>query len=390
MSAILTSLNMFEWRIPLTDLDFDDAESSAVQRVLSGKWLSMGPEVAAFEHEFAQHHHVEHAIAVSNATAALHLSLSAVGVGPGDEVIQPALNFVAAANMTVLTGATPVFADILGLDEATIDPDQVRRLVSPRTKAIVAMHYGGRLCRMNELIEISQQHGLALIEDACHAVGVVGQGLAGKGAMAGGIGDVGTFSFFSNKNLATGEGGMVVTHRDDLARKIRLLRSHGMTTLTWDRHRGHARSYDVELSGFNYRIDEMRAALGRVQLGKLSANNDRRRQRLRQYVGELRELTDWIFPLVGDSGTSGHLMVAVAPSPDIRERVVERLRAGAIQSSLHYPCLTDFTAFRAWRDADVPATRDFSQRAMSLPIYPTMTEAQVQEVCGLVKEAARD
>ncbi|MBV8576773.1 MAG: DegT/DnrJ/EryC1/StrS family aminotransferase, partial [Acetobacteraceae bacterium] len=270
---------MSDWRIPLSDLDYGSEEADAVQRVIAGKWLSMGPEVHAFEQEFAAMQEAKHTLGVSSATAGLHLALLALEVGPGDQVIQPALNFVATANMTVAVGATPVFADICRLDEPTIDPSEVEQLISPRTKAVVVMHYGGSLCRMGELTELCAARGIAIVEDACHAVGVAYHDTRNRwpnGVMAGSIGDISAFSFFSNKNIASGEGGMVVTNRTDLAERMRLLRSHGMTTLTWDRHKGHAASYDVVNPGYNYRLDELHAALGRAQLRKLKRNNQRR------------------------------------------------------------------------------------------------------------------
>jgi dTDP-4-amino-4,6-dideoxygalactose transaminase len=338
-----------DWRVPLSDLDYGSEEADAVQRVIASKWLSMGQEVRAFEEEFAAMQEAKHALAVSSATAGLHLALLALGVGPGDEVIQPALNFVAAANMTVALGATPVLADICSLSEPTIDPTEVERMISPATKAIVVMHYGGNLCRMRQLTELCAARGIAIVEDACHAVGVQYHDAGNSwphGIMAGSIGDISAFSFFSNKNIASGEGGMVVTNRDDLAERVRLLRSHGMTTLTWDRHKGHAGSYDVMNPGYNYRLDELHAALGRTQLQKLKPNNQRRRGLLRSYRDAAQSLSGWIMPFADRiEYSSGHLMVIVAPSPDIRERAVKMLRQSGIQSSMHYPCIGDFTAF---------------------------------------------
>jgi len=206
------------------------------------------------------------------------------------------LNFVATANMTVAVGATPVFVDIGGLDEPTIDPRDGERVISPRTKAAVVMHYGGSLCRMAELTELCTAHGVAIVEDACHAVGVAYRDARNRrpnGIMAGSIGDISAFSFFANRNIASGEGGMVVTNRADLAERVRLLRSYGMTTLTWDRHKGHGGSYDVMNPGYNYRLDELHAALGRAQLKKLERNNQRRRNLLgdRSTAGPCRSRT---------------------------------------------------------------------------------------------------
>src|SRR5690242_20643065 len=258
----------------------------------------MGPEVAAFEEEFARFSGARHAIAVANGTAALHLAYLGVGLGQGDEVLQPAINFVAAANLTVELGCKPIFADISALDEPTLAPAQIELKVTPATRAVVVMHYGGYACRMDEISEMCTRRGLLLIEDACHAIGAryAGSGNGSSGTMLGLLGDVGCFSFFSNKNLATGEGGMVVTNRDDVAAKVRSLRSHGMTSMSWDRHRGHASSYDVVAHGYNYRLDEVRAALGRAQLAKLDKNNRRRGELVAAYREGLGDLRGWTVP----------------------------------------------------------------------------------------------
>jgi len=350
----------------------------------------MGPEVQAFESEMAHMLGVEHVFAVSSGTAALHLAYLALGLGPGDEIVQPAINFVAAANTTVATGATPVFADILSLDEPTIDPASVERLLTPRTRAIVAMHYGGYPCRMAALLEICQRHGLALIEDACHAVGARCSDAAQPavdGTMCGAVGDIGCFSFFSNKNMATGEGGLVVTRRADLAERLRLLRSHGMTTLTWDRHRGHASSYDVMTHGYNYRLDELHAALGRCQLRKLPAINARRAELAALYQTHLDPLVGWIVPFAHlEGGRAHHLEVVVAPDPDVRIQTIAALKAAGIQSSLHYPCVPDFSAFARFSGAGIVRSRVFASRVITVPLFPGMTFEQVEQVCSVISQ----
>jgi dTDP-4-amino-4,6-dideoxygalactose transaminase len=372
-----------DWRIPLSDLDFDSAEMEAVQRVVLSKWLTMGAEVQAFEKEFGAMQEARHTLAVANASAGLHLAFLALQLGPGDEIIQPALNFVAAANMTIAVGATPIFADIIDLTEPTIDPRHVERLISPRTKAIVVMHYGGNLCRMAELTEICRDRGLALIEDACHAVGARYYDKTQRtphGIMAGSIGDIGAFSFFANKNIAVGEGGMVTTNRDDLAKSVRLLRSHGMSSLTWDRHKGHASSYDVVANGYNYRLDELHAAIGRVQLAKLQRNNKRRQHLLSQYRDCLQLLAGWSMPFAESiDHSSGHLMVVIAPTNEMRNKAIGALREAHIQSSMHYPCIPDFSVFRQQQADGVKKTRQFTERAITLPLFPTMTHDQVQD-----------
>lgn len=377
---------MSNWSIPLSDLSYGAEEEAAGLRVLKNRWLSSGPEVQTFEEEFAEFLGVKHAIAVANGTGALHLSYLALGLGPGDEIIQPAINFVAAANMTVAIGAIPVFVDITGLDEPTIDPEDIVRKVTSRTKAIVVMHYGGYLCRMDEIHELCRQYNLALIEDACHAVGARYTDPQGQPpSMAGSLSDIGCFSFFSNKNLATGEGGMVVTNRADLANLLRQLRSHGMTTLTWDRHQGHASSYDVTVHGYNYRLDDLHAALGRVQLQKLNHNNKQREQLVTAYHRNLSALPGWIIPFSNYSGHSSyHLMVVVAPDPEMRQQIMQEMKEASIQTSLHYPCIPDFKAFGSYEVTGLSFSRSFAQRVITLPLFPSMTMAQVDRVCSVI------
>lgn len=385
---------MSEWRIPLSDLSYGVEEEEAVLRVVRSRWLSMGPEVQAFEQEFAGLLGVRHAVAVSSGTAALHLAYLALGLHAGDEIIQPAINFVAAANMALAIGAVPVFADIAGLTEPTIDPAEIERLIGPLTRAVVVMHYGGYFCRMAEIKTLCDRHGLFLIEDACHAVGAAyrdSQLRSPHGKMAGTLGDIACFSFFSNKNLAVGEGGMVVTDRDDLAERLRRLRSHGMTTLTWDRHRGHAASYDVLLHGYNYRLDELRAALGRVQLAKLTDGNARRRLLAAEYRRQLESIpgVQVVFP--GQEANSAcHLEVMLAPEARLRDAIRARLAEEKIQTSLHYPLIPDFTAFTqtgSGKAGHWSRSHEFSQRAITLPLYPTMTTEQVGQVCDAVRRA---
>ena len=246
--------------------------------VLRSRWLTMGEVTQEFEKEFAAFVGARQALAVTNATVALHLACLALGIGPGDEVIVPSLTFVATANAVLYTGAQVRFAEILGPQELNISPEAIEREITPRTRAVIVMHYGGYPCQMEAILQIAARHGLAVIEDAAHAPGA-----ALNGKPLGTWGDAGCFSFFSNKNISTGEGGMLVTDRVDLAEKVRLLRSHGMTSLTWDRHQGHAYSYDVVDLGYNYRIDELRSALGLAQLKKLVANNARRKAITERY-----------------------------------------------------------------------------------------------------------
>jgi dTDP-4-amino-4,6-dideoxygalactose transaminase len=245
------------------------------------------------------------------------------------------------------------------------------------------MHYGGYLCRMHEIRAICAENKLALIEDACHAVGA-----AHELGMAGTLGDIACFSFFGNKNIAVGEGGMVVTNRDDLAERLRLLRSHGMTTMSWDRHRGHASSYDVVLSGFNYRLDDLHAALGRSQLAKLTSNNKRRGQLVALYRQSLDDLSGLKIPFAQYRGDSAyHLMTVVAPDEEQREVVVKALNVKGVQTSLHYPCIPQFSAYRSVGHNSVERSFAYASRTITLPLFPGLRDDQVEEVTMAIRDA---
>ena len=379
------------WRVPLSDLDYGPEEEAAVRRVLDSRWLSMGPEVEAFEKEFAEATGARHALTACNATAALHLALLALRVGPDDEVIQPPINFVATANMTVAAGARPVFADILSLDEPTIDPAEVEKLITPRTKAVVVMHYGGYPCRMAEINDVCARHHVPVIEDACHAPLVVYQNERQErphGHIVGALSQIACFSFFGNKNLSTGEGGMVVTDDDGMAATVRRLRSHGMSTLTWDRHRGHASTYDVTCHGYNYRLDEIRAALGRAQLQRLARGNARRRELTALYHRLLDDTPGLTLPFARWRWDfAGHLLPVVARDADHRARIAAALKAERIQTSLHYPPITRFSGFREFSINQTPVSDAFGERVITLPLFPRLTDADVGTIATIIKAA---
>jgi len=373
------------WTVPLSDVLVDDEIEHAVVQALRSGWWSTGPRVAELEQEFARFSGARHALAVANGTAALHLALLASGCGPGDEVLVPSLNFVAAANTIVHTGATPVFCDISGANDLTVSPDDLEAAVSPRTRAVVVMHYGGHPCRMDAILELAAMHGLAVIEDAAHAPGARWQR-----RMCGTIGDVGCFSFFSNKNLPVGEGGMVVTDDDALAEKARLLRSHGMTTLTWDRHRGHASNYDVVVEGFNYRLDELRAAIALVQLGRLERQNAERARIVDLFRDALDGVNGLTMPFArrADVTPAHHLAVLLLPEGGDRSRFRASLVEREIQTSIHYPPIHRFRAYQEFASRRaLPLTEAVGERLVTLPLFPHMSDDQVQAVTDAVVSA---
>lgn len=374
-----------DWRVPLSDLDYGVEEEQAVLDVLRSRWLTMGAVTRRFEQAFAEMVGVRHAVAVSSATAGLHLACLTLGLEPGDEVILPALTFVATAAAVRYVGATPVFADVISETDLTVSPQSIEMQITPRTRAMIIMHYGGYPCDMPALAALAQKRGLRLIEDAAHAPGA---SLAGR--KMGSWGDLGVFSFFSNKNLVTGEGGMLTTDDHALAEKLRSLRSHAMTSLTWDRHHGHAWSYDVTDLGYNYRPSEITSALGLAQLQKLEKNNQRRRELTAAYHRQLVEKCPGVtVPFAVHPGTSAcHLLSILLPPSVDRAAFMAGMKSRGIQTSFHYPPVPDFTFYRAPNPASgaLSVTCQVASREVTLPLYPTLPPEAVDVVVDAVAE----
>ncbi len=380
---------MNPWKVPLADVVLGSEEIEAVTAVLQSGWLSMGPRTQRFEAAFARFLGVKHALAVANGTAALHLACEALDLKAGDEVLCPALSFVASANAILYTQAKPVFVDIAGPDDLNLSVADAARKVTARTRAIMVVHYAGYPCDLDGVSTLARQHGLKIIEDCAHAPGAVYHSQDGP-RKAGTLGDIGCFSFFSNKNLTTGEGGMVVTQDAHLADKIKAARSHGMTTLTWDRHKGHSFSYDVVARGYNYRLDEMRAALGMVQLRHLQANNDRRRQLALLYQDRLQDVIDLDLPFrSAPAGPTHHIFPVVLRDKARRPEFMANLAQQGIQTSIHYPPIHLFSYYRRlWPpdfDHRLPVTEEVALREVTLPLFPTMRPDQTAAVINAVR-----
>jgi dTDP-4-amino-4,6-dideoxygalactose transaminase len=354
------------WQVPLADVVVPEDDIAVVAEVYRSGWLSMGPRTAELERALAEYTGAPHALAVANCTTALHLMCAAAGLGPGDEAIVPSLTFVASVNAIAYTGARPVFADVAGLHEPWVSAAAVEAAITPRTKAIMSMAYGGHPGEIEALRELADARGLVLLEDAAHAIG-----MRHGGRHMGTFGAAGAFSFFSNKNLAAGEGGAIVTADDALAERMRLLRSHGMTTLTWDRHRGHAAGYDVVALGFNYRIDEPRAALLTARLARLDAETARRRELDARYREQLAGV-DGVTP----TAAPAHHIFTVVLDPDRdRDGVRAALQERGVQTSLHYPPAHRFSIY-ADGALELPLTEAYAAHAVTLPLFATMTDAQ--------------
>lgn len=391
------------WKIPLSDLRLHPDDHTAVLAALESNWLTMGPRIQAFEEAFGLALDMEsppHCFAVTNCTVGLHMAFTALGIGPGDEVILPSLTFVATANAALYTGATVVLADVTSDDDLTISVDDVIRKITPKTRAIVPVHYAGQPCDMVRLRSECQLRGIALVEDNAH--GPLADGWAdtsGRCQALGTIGDIGCFSFFSNKNMATGEGGMVVTRDPAIAERLRLLRSHGMTTLTLERHRGHAYTYDVVDLGFNYRMDEIRAALGLSQLGRLADNNRRRADVVAAYQERLQLIRGLVVPFADrlpQGRTAHHILPVLLPAGTDRQLVQEAMKSAGVQTSIHYPPVHTFTFHRECERVQthgLTVTDAVAPRLLTLPLYPGLSDGDldlvVRSLAGSVAAARR-
>ena len=366
--------------IELSSPILGEEEKRVLNDVIDSGWLTMGERVAGFEKAFALSHGVDDAVAVNSCTAALHLALKALDIGPGDEVMVPSLTFVATVNAVLYVGATPLFVDIKNLDTPHISLDDAQAQCSAKTKAVIVMHYGGYPVNVSAWRLLCDENGLLMIEDAAHAPGVGGVGR---------VSDAAAFSFFTNKNMSTAEGGMILSPRASVLKRLRHLRAHGMSTDTVTRHRGHAYSYDVSMLGYNYRMDELRAAMGIVQLKRLEDWN-KKRYALSKYYRRLLndQIPGAVVPFNAVHETAAHLMPVLLPAGVNRKRIMDCLRHDGIQVSIHYPCVHRFTYYRQrFPDVYLPKTEEFCDRELTLPLHPSLTENDADRVVESLRKA---
>ncbi len=366
-----------DFKVPLFDLNFGKEEEEAVVNTLRSKWISTGPRTAEFERKFAEMLNAGHALALSNCTVSLHLALLLSGIEPGDEVICPSLTFVATANAIRYLNAIPVFVDIKSLEDLTIDPVDIEKKISGRTKAIMLMHYGGFSCDMTKIEAIARKYNLKIIEDACH-----GPLSEYNGKKLGTFGEFGCFSFFSNKNISTGEGGMLVTDNTELFNKAKIIRSHGMTSLSYDRARGHTTEYDVIELGYNYRMDDIRASIGIVQLDKLEDDLKRRAEVRDYYIKQLTPLNDLIIPFREYKFFSSNYIFPVVlkdSTVEKRKQVRDYLSEHGIQTSIHYPAVHRFSIYSEFRTA-LPLTEYVADNLITLPMFSKLTYESIDYI----------
>lgn len=362
--------------IPLVDLKAQYAAikpeiDTAMQAVMDSTAFINGPQVRSFEESFAAFCGARHAVGVQSGTSALHLALMACGIGPGDEVIVPSMTFIATAEMIGRSGARPVFADV-DLRTCNLDSGSLERAITPRTKAVIVVHLYGQPAEMDPILAVAQRHGLRVIEDAAQA-----HGAEYRGRRAGTLGDVATFSFYPGKNLgAYGDAGAVVTNDDRIAEEVRLLRNHGRRS-----------KYTHEREGFNYRLDTLQAAVLEVKLRHLEAWNGARRRIAGLYRQHLSGLPVELPHEAEHLRSVYHLFVIRVQN---RDGILAHLTENGIGAGVHYPVALHMQPaydFLGYRPDDLPLSRAAGETVLSLPIYPEMTEVQVEQVVATLSEA---
>jgi perosamine synthetase len=373
--------------LPYGRQQIDDDDIAAVVAVLRSNWLTTGPQVAEFEHDFAAAVGTREAVAVSSGTAALHAAVYALGIGPGDEVVVPPITFAASANCVAFQGGTPVFADV---DPGTLllDPQQVEAKITPRTKAIIAVDYAGQPCDYAALTAIAQRHNIALVDDACHAVGGSYQG-----RHVGSLALLNTFSFHPVKHMTTGEGGMITTDNPALAQAMRTFRNHGITTDHRQREQQGSWFYEMVDLGYNYRITDIQCALGRSQLHKLPRWVARRQEIARQYDAAFAEMPG-VTPLTvrPDVSHAYHLYVVRFDPQHVnqsRAEIFTALRAANIGVNVHYIPVHLHPYYRqhfGTAPGDCPVAEAAYEQIISLPMFAGMSDEDVEDVVAAVEK----
>ena len=373
---------MRETFLPYCRPDITQREIDEVLESLTNGWLTTGPKVKAFEDAFAAVSGVKHAIAVNSCTAALHIGLLAAGVEPGDEVVMPSLTFVAGAQCTLEVGAKPVFCDV-DAETLTATVETIAAVTTERTKAIVAMPYAGRPQHIEDIVAFAKPRGIAVIEDAAHAAGMLD-----AGEWAGTRSTLAAYSFYATKNLTTAEGGMLLTNDDAIMERVRILSLHGMDRDAWKRYtaKGSWR-YDVREPGFKYNLPDIAASLGLAQLSRLDEMQARRDEIASAYIQAFRELPGVTVQAAPRHNGDRHSWCMFVVRIDEREAgisrdaLIEGLRDRNIGTSVHYIPTHHFSGYRTLASpGSLPISDSLFNEILSLPLYPTMSAADVEDV----------
>ena len=384
MSAFVRREKFIPYNLP----DISEQEINEVVDTLKSGWLAKGPRTVEFEKEFAAYVGAKHAVAVNSCTAALHVALLSQDIGAGDEVITTPMTFASTASTIIHTGATPVFADI-DYSTGCIDPDEIEKKITSRTKAIVPVHYSGQVCDLDRIYDIADRHGLFVSEDAAHALWsrykgrLIGNKLRGAAS----------YSFYATKNLATGDGGMLVTDRDDIAERARILVGQGMSHNAWNRYaKGGSWKYDIVEPGYKYNMFDIQAALGLVQLSRMEEMQTRRLAIAARYQEEFGKIDAVEPPFVPEFTTHCWHLYVLRIVPELltidRDQFIIELNERNVGTSVHFIPTHTMTAYQklGWKEGDFPMAEKHFNRIISLPLYPTMTDEQVQYVIDAVRD----
>jgi perosamine synthetase len=373
--------------LPFHVPDIGEDEIQGVVETLRSGWLTTGPKTKQFEEDFARYVGCRYAVAVNSCTAALHLALEAVGITTGDEVLLPTMTFAATAEVVRYLNATPVLVDCQP-DTLNIDPMQIERVVTPKTKAIIPVHFAGHPCEMETILEIAKAHKLTVIEDAAHALPTRVQG-----KMVGTIGDISCFSFYATKTITTGEGGMATTENREWAERMRMMSLHGISKDAWKRYTAEGSwYYEILAPGYKYNLTDIAAVIGIQQLKKCDAFWRRRQQHAALYSEAFTDVPGIIVPpMVEDGQHAWHLYVIQLQLERLRidrNAFIEILKQQNIGTSVHFIPLHLHPYYRdsfGYRSEDFPHASIVFQQTVSLPIYPKMTEADIKYVSDVVK-----
>jgi dTDP-4-amino-4,6-dideoxygalactose transaminase len=366
----------------------EEAEIDEVVKSMRAAWLGTGPKVAEFERRVADYKGVKHAVAVNSCTAGLHLSCLALGLQPGDEVIVPAMTFCATVNAVIHAGATPVLADV-EYDTFNIDPEQVRKKITPRTRAIMPVHFAGRACDMDALTALARGNNLKIIEDCAHAIET-----EYHGRKAGTFGECGVLSFYSTKNIVTGEGGMVLTNDAEVAARIKMLALHGMSQDAWKRFSDDGyRHYEVVEIGFKYNMMDLQAAIGLHQIGRVDAYWEKRRAVWEKYNVAFAGLPASVpAPVEPHTRHALHLytlLIDEKNSPVTRDQLLAELHRRNIGTGVHYRAIPVHPAYQnrfGWRPQDFPIADAIGRATISLPLSAKLTDADTDDVIREVRD----
>ena len=378
---------MVELKIPFVKVELDEGDIAAVEGVLRSGWLTTASQVKALEEELATYTGAKYVNAVNSATAAMHLCLAAWDLGPGDEVITTPYTFTATANVVMHTGATPVLVDVREAD-ANIDPELIERAITPNTRVILPVHISGEPCDMDAIMDIARRHNLKVLEDAAHAIGTFY-----RGRPCGSLSDAAAFSFYANKTMTTGEGGALATDDEELSARVRKLTLHGMSKDAYNRYgAGGTWRYDIEEFGFKDNLTDIAAALGRSQLRRLEQFIEERTRVAQRYIANLRDEPDIILPAFSEENRHPwHIfMVRVRDGAGAtRDDIIRGLSERGIGTSVHFIPLHYHTAYKKlglWKEGDFPVAERFFAGEVTLPMYPGLSNAEVDEVCQAIRE----